>query len=107
MTTAALSCLGVRVGRHHDYYRGPYGTVLRSASIPPVMYLAFQAWTDCRDTPYRTATSLTGELSNTSSTARYRCSTNHSRSPDSPLTAAASTLHDSPTLCQVSPEYDP
>jgi hypothetical protein len=28
MTTAALSCLGVRVARHHDYYRGPYGTVL-------------------------------------------------------------------------------
>jgi hypothetical protein len=28
MTTAALSCLGVRVARNHDYYRGPYGTVL-------------------------------------------------------------------------------
>ena len=42
--------------------------------------IAFHEYTDWRDTPYRTATSLTDELSRTSSTARFRCSTSHSLS---------------------------
>jgi hypothetical protein len=62
----------------------------RHASNPPVKYLPFQACTACRDTPYRTDTSPTDQVSNTSNTARYRCSTNHSRSPESTVTVTAS-----------------
>ena len=63
----------------------------RSASIPLAKYLPFQACTVCRETPYRIGTSPTGAPSNTSSTARYRCSINQSRSPEATPTAKAST----------------
>ena len=52
----------------------------RSPSIPAAACRAFHAYTDCRDTPYRTATSPTGDPSSTSSTARSRCSTSQTRS---------------------------
>ena len=51
----------------------------RSPSTPAASYLAFHEYTAWRDTPYRSATSLTREPPSTSSTARYRCSTNQSR----------------------------
>jgi hypothetical protein len=75
-------------------------------SIPPGRYLSFQACTVWLDTQYRTATSPLGEPSNTSTTARYHLSINHSRSTDSPLAdVTASRLRDSPTQCQMSPAF--
>jgi WD40 repeat protein len=41
----------------------------RSPSTPAAACRAFHEYTDCRDTPYRMATSLTGDPSRTSSTA--------------------------------------
>jgi hypothetical protein len=60
-STVASTLVGLVLGRRD---------ASRSASMPPARYLPFQACTVCRDTPYRTATSLMGDPSKTSSTAR-------------------------------------
>jgi hypothetical protein len=72
-TTASTSA-GILVGLVFDRRDAS-----RSPSTPAASYLAFHQYTACRETPYRSATSLTREPPSISSTARCRCSANQSR----------------------------
>ena len=58
-------------------------------------YRAFQPYTDCREAPYRAATSATGDPLRTSSTACRRCSPSHLLpSEDSSRSPATKAIND-------------
>ena len=84
-TSAAIRC-GLVSGRRD-----------RSASsaAPSRSYRAFQPYTDCREAPYRAATSATGDPLRTSSTACRRCSPSHLLpSEDSSRSPATKAIND-------------